>query len=142
MEAGDHEVKVSSWDSYVAISDRPSFASLIAAADEAVAAGSDLHMAHKRSCGHPQRLLLPKGKATGMHFCLYVDITSGEDYIDDAPSEGNHGYCGIRGHKYPDKRPMGYPFDRPIPDTRVFTSQKNIHSQIVKITHIGHIGKN
>lgn len=23
-------------------------------------------------------------------------------------------YCGLRGEKYPDKRAMGYPFDRPF----------------------------
>lgn len=27
---------------------------------------------------------------------------------DDAAS-----YCGLRNKKYPDRRPMGYPFDRP-----------------------------
>ena len=26
-------------------------------------------------------------------------------------------FCGLRDRKYPDRRPMGYPFDRPPPDT-------------------------
>jgi hypothetical protein len=24
-------------------------------------------------------------------------------------------FCGVRDASYPDKRPMGYPFDRPLP---------------------------
>lgn len=24
-------------------------------------------------------------------------------------------YCGLRNRKYPDRRPMGFPFDRPAP---------------------------
>jgi hypothetical protein len=28
---------------------------------------------------------------------------------------GSMSFCGVRDASYPDKRPMGYPFDRPLP---------------------------
>lgn len=41
--------------------------------------------------------------------------TNGDDYIEP---RGNCAkawiYCGVQNQLYPDSRPMGYPFDRPI----------------------------
>ncbi|XP_045601340.1 hemocyanin A chain-like [Procambarus clarkii] len=138
VHAGDNEIKRKSSESSVAIPDRVSFPQLIHDADEAVANGAELPHKESRSCGHPQRLLLPKGREQGMDFWLDVIITSGDDGVQDDLTVNDHGsthsYCGIHGQKYPDKRPMGFPFDRPIPDLRVFKVQ-NQHGQVVKIFH-------
>ena len=62
MTAGENEIVRQSTDSSVAIPDRQSYTSLVKAADEAVAAGTELATENVRACGQPQRLLLPKGK--------------------------------------------------------------------------------
>lgn len=65
-------------------------------------------------CGWPYNLLLPRGTAEGMPFRLLVMLTDWS--IDNVPQEGDCGsmsYCGSR-DKYPDSRPMGYPFDAPF----------------------------
>ncbi|KAK3870539.1 hypothetical protein Pcinc_024236 [Petrolisthes cinctipes] len=136
VPAGDSVIERSSSDSNVAISDRISFPTLIHDTDEAVASGSSLSFAtdhHARGCGHPQRLLLPKGTTNGMDFHFDVYISSGEDSVHDHVEDGNHGYCGMHGQKYPDKKPMGFPYDRHIPDRRLYDGLKNLHTQTVKI---------
>ncbi len=65
-------------------------------------------------CGWPYNLLLPRGTQKGMRFRLLVMLTDWN--IDNVPQEGDCGsmsYCGAR-DKYPDTRPMGYPFDAPF----------------------------
>ncbi|MGU2100095.1 hypothetical protein ACSEN2_31260 [Pseudomonas aeruginosa] len=94
---------------------------------------------HGHSCGHPQRLLLPKGNEKGLECWFTVFVTSGDDAAhDDLHSNdhgGNHGYCGIHGGQYPDKRPMGFPFDRRIPNAAVLLEQPNFHSHTVRVYH-------
>jgi len=74
-------------------------------------------------CGWPQHMLLPRGTTDGMLFDLYVIVTDGaKDHVPRAnPSSTEAGrrgcrdavsYCGILDEKYPDARPMGFPFDR------------------------------
>ncbi|CAB3222263.1 unnamed protein product [Arctia plantaginis] len=69
-------------------------------------------------CGWPHHMLIPKGNLKGFPMVLFVMISNwAEDRIEqdlvgtcnDAAS-----YCGIRDRKYPDRRAMGFPFDRPI----------------------------
>ncbi|XP_063697465.1 phenoloxidase 2-like [Culicoides brevitarsis] len=68
-------------------------------------------------CGWPQHLLVPRGKSgSGQQFQLFVMVS---DYENDKIDQKLVGsctlaatFCGIRDAKYPDKRPMGYPFDR------------------------------
>lgn len=120
----------------MAIPDRISFPALIQEADEAVAQGREISYAndhHARACGQPDRLLLPKGTKQGMDFHFDVYITSGSDSVHDSVQDGNHAYCGMHGQKYPDKKPMGFPYDRNVPDRRLFDGLKNIHTQQVKI---------
>lgn len=65
-------------------------------------------------CGWPYNLLLPRGTSEGMPFRLLVMLTDWS--LDNVPQEGECGsmsYCGSR-DKYPDSRPMGYPFDAPF----------------------------
>ena len=36
-------------------------------------------------------------------------------------------FCGVRDNKYPDRRPMGFPFDRRNPQRLLGSSVRNIH---------------
>ncbi|XP_050327547.1 phenoloxidase 2-like [Bactrocera neohumeralis] len=94
---------------------------------------------HFCGCGWPHYMLLPKGKIRGMRFDLFVMIS---DYADDAVQQPGQtsdchncegvpnevfdenstlcndnaaSFCGLRDKLYPDKRTMGYPFDRRLP---------------------------
>ncbi|WP_348243254.1 hypothetical protein, partial [Salmonella enterica] len=118
--------------------DVPSFQSLIDAADS----GSvDLHE-FERSCGIPNRMLLPKGKKDGMEFSLWLAVTDGKHDLThsngDPEHGGTHALCGVHGETYPDKRPMGFPLDRSIPDRRVFDETTNIKFTHVKVYYEGH----
>lgn len=73
-------------------------------------------------CGWPDYLLIPKGNAEGLAADLFVMISDAKN--DTVPGNEqlftNKGtsckpapeYCGLRDQLYPDKQPMGYPFDR------------------------------
>ena len=65
-------------------------------------------------CGWPLNLLIPRGTPTGMKADVFVLVTDWEKdaYDKDAEFTGGAAYCGKKGKPYPDKRPMGYPFDR------------------------------
>ncbi|GBP20809.1 Phenoloxidase subunit 1 [Eumeta japonica] len=67
-------------------------------------------------CGWPQHMLVPKGTAQGYPVVLFVMISN---WMDDRVEQDTVGtcndaasYCGLRDRKYPDRRSMGYPFDR------------------------------
>lgn len=72
-------------------------------------------------CGWPQHLLIPKGSPHGMPFDLFVMITNyDQDIVQNLPEDlhipegctSPYIFCGIPFRRYPDARPMGYPFDR------------------------------
>lgn len=66
-------------------------------------------------CGWPHHLLLPRGTRQGMAFRLFVMLTDWDD--DQVPEAGHCGsmsFCGAR-DRYPDRKPMGFPFDRRLP---------------------------
>jgi len=134
----NHLVRKSS-ESSVTIPDIPSFSTLIHDADAAMAAGTEVHLeAFEQQCGIPNRMLLPKGSAEGMEFWLNVIVTDATG--DDVASleEGDtHTQCGVHGSAYPDHKPMGFPYDRPIADSRIMKGAENINSQKVKVYH-GH----
>nr|BAB83773.1 prophenoloxidase [Penaeus japonicus] len=68
-------------------------------------------------CGWPQHMLLPRGRPEGMVFQLFFMLT---DYDQDKVLNSGQtrrcangvSFCGIQDAKYPDARPMGFPFDR------------------------------
>jgi hypothetical protein len=73
------------------------------------------------TCGWPYNLLLPRGTREGMSFRLAVVLTDWEvDRVGPESCCGSVSFCGAL-DQYPDKRQMGYPFDRrfdfPISDT-------------------------
>lgn len=74
-------------------------------------------------CGWPQHMLLPRGNPTGQVYDLVVFLTNAqEDAVQGAtppPPTGNGNncrealsFCGRLGQPYPDRKPMGYPWDR------------------------------
>ncbi len=66
------------------------------------------------SCGWPYSLLVPRGTEEGMPFRLAVVCTDWSfDQVESDESCGSLSFCGAR-DRYPDKRDMGYPFDRPF----------------------------
>jgi tyrosinase len=67
------------------------------------------------SCGWPYNLLLPRGTRDGMAFRLMVLYTdANHDEVIQEAACGSVSFCGVFNDLYPDKRPMGYPFDRPF----------------------------
>jgi hypothetical protein len=63
-------------------------------------------------CGWPYNLLLPRGTQNGLPFLLVLMLTDGTLDAADEHSCGSMSFCGMQDGKYPDKRPMGYPFDQ------------------------------
>jgi tyrosinase len=98
------------------------------------------------SCGWPHHMLLPKGSTSGVQFDLFVMISNiaDDEVVQDIVGlvilkcikfiilfliiflyfffisicNDSHVFCGIRDKKYPDKRSMGFPFDRPLANIR------------------------
>ncbi|XP_054737407.1 phenoloxidase 2-like [Anastrepha obliqua] len=67
-------------------------------------------------CGWPDHMLIPKGLPEGLCCELFVMVS---DYDQDRVEQQLVGtcsdaasYCGVRDRLYPDRRAMGYPFDR------------------------------
>ena len=66
------------------------------------------------NCGWPYNLLLPRGTRVGLPFRLLVFCTDAtQDHIQAPSGCGSMSYCGSK-DRYPDRRSMGYPFDRPF----------------------------
>jgi len=71
-------------------------------------------------CGWPAHLLLPKGTPKGQVFDLVVMLTDGTDDIVGDENVGTPQpncisapiLAGVYHKFYPDRKPMGYPFDR------------------------------
>jgi hypothetical protein len=140
LAPGSNTVTRASSDSSVTVPDVPSFKKLIADTEAAIASGEDIHFEdYDRSCGIPNRLLIPKGTTEGMEFVLAVAVTDGETdsqhEILEKQGAHSHSQCGVHGEKYPDHQPMGFPLDRRIEDERVLLSSTNVKYSIVKITH-------
>ena len=61
-------------------------------------------------------MLIPKGTVEGMAGELFVMISNyGDDKVDqniDGVCSDAGSFCGIKDKLYPDRRSMGYPFDR------------------------------
>ncbi|XP_038068636.1 hemocyanin AA6 chain-like isoform X2 [Patiria miniata] len=65
-------------------------------------------------CGWPEHMLVPRGTAAGMPFDLFVMVTNWANDSSTDDLDRGTSYCGVKDKTYPDKRPMGFPFDRKI----------------------------
>nr|ADE58570.1 hemocyanin HC1 [Limnoria quadripunctata] len=141
LTPGSNQLTRKSTETSTTVPDVPSFQYLINKADAAVSSGSDLDLsAYSRGCGIPDRLLLPKGSTEGTEFLLVVALTDGSkdaavEGLEKDERGGSHAQCGIHGETYPDKRPLGYPIDRIIPDERVLLNFPNLLRTVVTIKH-------
>ncbi|XP_046492976.1 hemocyanin A chain-like [Neodiprion pinetum] len=143
LESGENTILRKSSESSVTIPDQISTKKLWDRVEAGIqgAATVEVDKDH-RHCGYPDRLLLPKGKPEGMPFTLYVILTDfDQEKVNDIAADYSYGgsisYCGaMHGHKYPDNRPMGFPFDRKIESPDVFFTP-NMFSRDVTITFKG-----
>ncbi|XP_044743290.1 phenoloxidase 1-like [Chrysoperla carnea] len=78
--------------------------------------GEELAQFNFCGCGWPQHMLIPKGSPEGFPCTLFVMISNiANDLVDQDISgtcNDSSSYCGIKDRLYPDRRSMGYPFDR------------------------------
>lgn len=91
-------------------------------------------------CGWPYHLLLPRGTTAGMDFRLMVMVTDHQaDLVGAEKKCGSMSFCGVKDADYPDKRPMGYPFDRPfagkVSDALARADLIHIATRDLKIKH-------
>jgi hypothetical protein len=88
-------------------------------------------------CGWPYNLLLPRGTAQGLRFRLLVMLTDWSvDHVPSGSDCGSMSYCGSR-DRYPDSRPMGYPFDAPFRERTIdatIAAQPNMATRDITIT--------
>ncbi|EAT33194.1 AAEL014544-PA [Aedes aegypti] len=67
-------------------------------------------------CGWPAHMLVPKGLPEGFPADLFVMVSNYEDdrVVQDLVGTCNDAasYCGVRDRLYPDRKAMGFPFDR------------------------------
>ncbi|XP_054723107.1 hemocyanin B chain-like [Uloborus diversus] len=113
LRPGENSVERRSIDSSVTLSAQPTLRQLLRGE------GADKRMDEYCSCGWPDHLLVPKGNVAGMKFHLFAILT---DYFQDTVND--HGrtsectdavsYCGAKDQLFPDRRAMGFPFDREI----------------------------
>ncbi|XP_066901603.1 phenoloxidase 1 [Halyomorpha halys] len=87
--------------------------------------GGNLEQFNYCGCGWPQHMLICKGSAEGFPCELFVMISNiNDDRVEQQGSQAQctdaASYCGIRSQLYPDRRSMGYPFDR-LPRQRADT---------------------
>ncbi|KAL3272976.1 hypothetical protein HHI36_014433 [Cryptolaemus montrouzieri] len=78
--------------------------------------GDELAQFNFCGCGWPQHMLIPKGTPEGFNCQLFVMISNyANDHVEqDVSGTCNDAYsfCGLKDRLYPDRRSMGYPFDR------------------------------
>lgn len=63
----------------------------------------------------PHHMLIPKGTVEGLPCILFVMITNHDDdrvEVESSKCDNAASYCGLQNNKYPDRKPMGFPFDR------------------------------
>ncbi|KAF5280175.1 hypothetical protein FQR65_LT15038 [Abscondita terminalis] len=89
--------------------------------------GDDLAQFNFCGCGWPHHLLIAKGTPEGKACHLFVMISNIENdrvnQDNNVPCNDASSYCGIKDRLYPDRRSMGYPFDR-LPRDGVSTLQQ------------------
>ncbi|KAF7284741.1 hypothetical protein GWI33_021611 [Rhynchophorus ferrugineus] len=95
--------------------------------------GNDLAQFNFCGCGWPANLLIPKGSAEGFACQLFVMISNINDDLIQQDTSGTcndaYSYCGVKDKLYPDRRSMGYPFDR-MPRDGVDTLQQFLTSNM------------
>ncbi|KAK3914546.1 Phenoloxidase 3 [Frankliniella fusca] len=95
----------------------------------------DARRVNQCRCGWPQTLLVPRGNEAGITYKLFAMVT---DYLQDKTPAYGWVFCGVPGSDYyPDKRAMGFPFDRAFrPDVKTLddflTDNMKVQDIVVK----------
>ena len=95
------------------------------------------------NCGWPYHMLLPAGNesAEGMPYILMVMVTDAAiDMVGAEPDCGSLSFCGTRTNQYPDRRPLGYPFNRKFIGNgqtiaSAITTNANMMCRTIQIKH-------
>lgn len=127
LDPGQNTIKRKSTESSVTIPFEKSFMTITdvkkLADDEALNKSLNTALNGYCGCGWPHHLLIGKGTPEGFPCHLFVMITDYEnDKVEESPlnqkccDKSSLSYCGVRNKKYPDRKPMGFPFDRDIAD--------------------------
>lgn len=93
-------------------------------------------------CGWPYTLLLPRDATAGLDFVFLALLTRGDDISQQCKNTRAVSYCGVLDAEFPDRRPMGFPFDRKILSELLQYIRQNpgslpIKATTVKIRHDG-----
>lgn len=141
MNAGENIIRRKSTESNVAIPYEQTFRNIDRARPDS--GTPDEYNYNFCGCGWPSHMLVPSGKkGDGMPCELFVMITNNDEDRVDQDLTGTCrdalAYCGIRDRKYPDKKAMGFPFDRfPREDSPMLVDflTPNMHVSQFKIVH-------
>ncbi|XP_065201957.1 phenoloxidase 1-like [Planococcus citri] len=116
LRAGSNTIERRSIESSVTAPFEQTFRSL----DNAPLTGEEAQNFNYCGCGWPDHMLVPRGTRDGYPCSLFVMISNYQDDRVENSSMDNGGggcdnavsFCGVRNSRYPDRRPMGFPFDR------------------------------
>jgi hypothetical protein len=89
-------------------------------------------------CGWPYNLMLPRGTSAGMGFRLAVMITRNDIDMQGFQAQcGSVSLCGALRRRYPDTRPMGYPFDHDMdrPIEEMIQALPNMAARTIRVKH-------
>ncbi|XP_061382609.1 phenoloxidase subunit 2-like [Danaus plexippus] len=116
LNAGPNKIIRSSMESSVTIPFEQTFRDLSRPNDQTT---GELTSTSFCGCGWPQHMLVPKGTEAGAQHDLFVmlsnydlDSVNNPDGSQMTCKEASS-YCGLKDRLYPDRRSMGFPFDRP-----------------------------
>ncbi|KAF9795753.1 hypothetical protein SFRURICE_018881 [Spodoptera frugiperda] len=117
LNAGENTITRSSTDSSVTIPFEQTFRDLSPQGSDP--RRTSLAEFNFCGCGWPQHMLVPKGTEAGAAYQLFVMLSNYDLDSVDQP-DGTQlscveasSFCGLKDKKYPDRRAMGFPFDRP-----------------------------
>jgi hypothetical protein len=85
-------------------------------------------------------MLLPKGNTSGYVMELFLMFS--DDNWERHEPERSSSYCGLKDQKYPDKKAMGFPFDRKIEGDKISLEKfaekySNMFKRDLVIIHTG-----
>ncbi|CAH0713851.1 unnamed protein product, partial [Brenthis ino] len=114
LNAGQNQIVRMSTQSSVTIPFEQTFRDLSVPRDQ-----SDAVALNYCGCGWPQHMLVPRGTPAGAQYDLFVMLSNYDlDSVDNPDGTTMtcveaSSFCGLKDKKYPDRRDMGFPFDRP-----------------------------
>lgn len=138
IHSGKNTIERNSRESTLVSHDKINFRQLLKKVEDSITGQEQFYIKeYDRQCGFPEHLLLPKGKKGGMPFYMYVMVTPFEEYQQVADNgkvfEIDSVFtCGhFPGNKYPDNKPMGFPFDRKIYNWDKFFTENMFYKEVM-----------